>query len=631
MGFLKRFLSLGSRRHKKKRAPAPTEEAISYEERRKREREHEATASRLLRSSSSHFSVVSEVDYSSLPPIPHPINSLTPISSTSSDRSASIQSRGTYVVKVIGREVHTRTEFPNAYPLETPPRSADESESDGPARSQKLSAVTPRDKHRMHRLRQDPSVASLLDMYDSHGRLDEKAFSNSFSIENAEGHAQVKRSGSTFRQLLGEPEQAARNSTEGDISWAERFLGERDVDASASSAESLAIETPVNNHFSDNLSAHVNPNITIVPDHDHSMTDSDYYPIFSSMDVELSMATNETADLPKPTRPQDPSTPRRASEVFKFLLAKEPSRPVQDLERPLPALPLINDADSSTDSAPANHNSSATPSEDTSFLSPNHNDHSGSTDAPSSAGSIIDDPPQDARILNRTPITLKEGPRAQQVNMTPSSAPTSPLWTHQSARLPEHLKPAHPPERPTSARPLERLTSRRPRIPVRDILRTTTNAKTPKQGESYTPVPARKVQRRTASHASSTLTSGNGSTSTLAGDKTVVVSTSAKPSRIRPPRERDDGKENGPSPNNSMDAPRDAPRSSSRLGGTRLPMTPARARAVAVVDEPPSPALSTELSPIAQQMMAEAREQRKRARDAEERKRHRFAHVLTSN
>ena len=63
MGFLKRFFSIGSRRKKNKRIlPDPVLGRIQEEE-------QEAAASRLLRSSSSRFTVVSEVDYSNLPPM----------------------------------------------------------------------------------------------------------------------------------------------------------------------------------------------------------------------------------------------------------------------------------------------------------------------------------------------------------------------------------------------------------------------------------------------------------------------------------------------------------------------------------------------------------------------------------
>lgn len=87
---------------------------------------------------------------------------------------------------------------------------------------------------RVLRLRSDPSVASLIDLYDDHGKLAADAFSNSPpsspNIKREEGRAQVRRNGSTLRQLLGASssvnsrEGSDSGSVEGDISWAERFL-----------------------------------------------------------------------------------------------------------------------------------------------------------------------------------------------------------------------------------------------------------------------------------------------------------------------------------------------------------------------------------------------------------------------
>ena len=84
----------------------------------------------------------------------------------------------------------------------------------------------------MIRLRLDPSVASLIDLYDEHGKLSSNAFSNSPpSSPVKEGRAQCRRNGSTLRQLLGAPTSSLNSrhgndsgSEGGDISWAERFL-----------------------------------------------------------------------------------------------------------------------------------------------------------------------------------------------------------------------------------------------------------------------------------------------------------------------------------------------------------------------------------------------------------------------
>lgn len=79
MGFIQRLLSMGSKKGKKsKRAElhgTPYEHTAHAAtqgdllDRKKEEEEQEAKANRLLRSSSAHFAVVSEVDYTSLPPI----------------------------------------------------------------------------------------------------------------------------------------------------------------------------------------------------------------------------------------------------------------------------------------------------------------------------------------------------------------------------------------------------------------------------------------------------------------------------------------------------------------------------------------------------------------------------------
>ena len=257
MGFFQKFLSLGSKRNKKRRA-ALTMETRSLplsrdsEDMRRLQEEQEEVASRLLRSSSLRYAVVNEVDYSSLPPLreyksgwymdkgfltsrdsmylAHPINSLRETPMAPPSRPASIQTRQTYTVTIRDRKVEALTEFPNANPpLDTPTRPSHDGANPSDDMS-RLHPITPKDQNRLHILRQDPSVASLLDMYDNHGRLDSKAFSNTPSASekdsSKDGTAQVKRSGSTLRQLLGKPRSTSHtNTTEGDISWAEGLLG----------------------------------------------------------------------------------------------------------------------------------------------------------------------------------------------------------------------------------------------------------------------------------------------------------------------------------------------------------------------------------------------------------------------
>ena len=156
--------------------------------------------------------------------------------------------RTTYVVKVYERTIISRTEFPNAIPnLVTPTRerpksvplpttdpNAPDNEPTGPSTT-KRPTITPRDQNRLMRLRQDPSVVSLLNMYDFNGQLDNRVFSNTpakSSIGDEEqvytvGRPQHQRRGSTLRQLMGKPglePQPNSSRSEGEISWAERFL-----------------------------------------------------------------------------------------------------------------------------------------------------------------------------------------------------------------------------------------------------------------------------------------------------------------------------------------------------------------------------------------------------------------------
>jgi hypothetical protein len=75
MGFLKRFFSLGGKKNKKRQpipvnvAPPPPKPSVDEEQRKLQEEEHEAAVGRLLRSSSSRYAVVKEIDYSNLPPL----------------------------------------------------------------------------------------------------------------------------------------------------------------------------------------------------------------------------------------------------------------------------------------------------------------------------------------------------------------------------------------------------------------------------------------------------------------------------------------------------------------------------------------------------------------------------------
>lgn len=238
MGFLKKFFSIGSKKTKKR---GVVHQVHHLEPEQPREEETEAAVSRLLRSSSARFGAESGLNYASLPPLrecfrsstnppqilifvlAHPINSLLPTPASSAATTSSSSKRSTYTVTVHGRTVHSRTEFPNAYPpmdsLATPKRNI----NDAARRRAKSAPITPRDQNRLLRLRQDPSVASLLNIYDENGCLDSHVFSNSPLVTENEGRLRRRRTASTFRQLLGHPSNPdLRNDS--DIEWAESVL-----------------------------------------------------------------------------------------------------------------------------------------------------------------------------------------------------------------------------------------------------------------------------------------------------------------------------------------------------------------------------------------------------------------------
>lgn len=251
MGFLKRIFSLGSKKSKRDRQARRPNQVDSNGRIVEQGDVVDSEATRLLRSASAHFAEPTKSDQflapphrkytrwtsrvlydSQRPPAAQTSDFLLPTSSVSPVPSASsMQRRGTYNVTVHERKTEACTQFPNANP-----RAPDDSDplADSPLRAKptrRYEPVTPRDQSRLTRLKQDPSVASLLNMYDADGRILSTAFSNTprprapTDDYDVGGRAQTKRSGSTLRQLLGESEKDDTEAEEGDISWAERVLG----------------------------------------------------------------------------------------------------------------------------------------------------------------------------------------------------------------------------------------------------------------------------------------------------------------------------------------------------------------------------------------------------------------------
>ncbi|EJD07341.1 uncharacterized protein FOMMEDRAFT_164336 [Fomitiporia mediterranea MF3/22] len=356
MGFLKRFFSL---RHKQKsaRSDCRQDSAATPETKQQRnetldissgsrhldvhaafrsadkprkkseDQDADAAVSRLLRSSSARYNVVKQTDVADLPPLPHPINTVSSRSTSAltitPSNTVSLKARGSYRVTVHKRQQLSTTVFPNAYPPLTPRRPgiahtstpnllATCSVSDNPtavAASTSTSALvdprkisfTPRDANRLSCLRQDPSVVSLVNMYDDHGQLAENAFANTPAVPRRKIKLRKSRRKSTFTELLG-----CEGSAEADLLWAESCIAQLGAIASNNSASNAsstslssaslpALDSPATSTFHDAEldSALRTPQRPAARDPSGSDTaDRGKGDGFSSLVVELSTATS---------------------------------------------------------------------------------------------------------------------------------------------------------------------------------------------------------------------------------------------------------------------------------------------------------------------------------------------------
>ncbi|KAJ6581482.1 hypothetical protein B0H19DRAFT_1251692 [Mycena capillaripes] len=560
---LKRFFSIGSKKNKntKKRLQivhsVPTTLQPISEAGHLADDSGEIVASQLLRSSSARYAVVNEVDYNSLPPLPHPINRVlqTPASSSislasSAATSISSTSRGTYTVKVHHRKHHTHTEFPNAN------RDLDDEPTQRNNNSQLLG------------LRSDPSVASLLDLYDEHGRLPARAFSNS---PPKEGRAQVQRNGSTLRQLLGNPSSSVNSrddgaALEGDISWAERFLGETESIASRSSTFSLGLHTPdTDSHFPE--TPHQNTSLT---EHDFSSCMSENHAI-SSLEVELS-DLSESPPRPTHNSPyimQDPKTPQRASQVFGFLTDKRRSRVVDDDERSLPELPSAFSSPSDEDSPPARGRSRS------------HFSSDSSADSIEPAAPPIPITPIETQFRHVEVHADTTVRAANEVQVIMAHGPTKVILTAPTPSHHDNIAPTRVPRGPRS--------HQRPRS-SRHVPR-----------DSFTAIPSRRHVSR--------------SSSLSMGSISVSLAERAEPP---PTAKADKGKRRSIlavfEKENHLSAKQELPRTPIRTGSISRPFNRG-----ATHRAPASPASSLELSAAGQQLMIDLRQQRMKAREQDRR------------
>ncbi|KAF9047142.1 hypothetical protein BDZ89DRAFT_1176682 [Hymenopellis radicata] len=628
MGFLKRFFSLGGKKgRKQKLAESNADDPGLTMDFRYRppatEEEAEAVANRLLRSSSARYAVVAEIDCSELPPLRNPSHrqsSQNSYGSSSSLRSGSF-SRGTYKVTVHQKERYTGSTT-SAY------GSSNEDAEDvvtPRARRQHLDAQ-PQDTTAVIRLRSDPSVASLLDLYDEHGRLPDQAFSNSFPSPPAtpskdtmstvdrptpsptqEGRAQCRRNGSTLRQLLGTPSAPKKRDThetsafEGDISWAERFLGENASHSESSSITSFGPETPIlPNVYESNAEVHTDT--TLSSDYDHS-TDMIRNRTISSMSVELSSTSDATSvsegPVPKtyPYEAADPTTPRRASEVFGFLTDKRRSRFVDDFDQPLPEPPSAFSTPSSAHDTPPSRFSTDTSLDAISLNSSNsaipQSSDTQASDPFTAVSRTHDRPavalqPASTRIHNSVPKCLYSNAPAEQTEETrkvkvlmtvPTTVMvTAPTPNHQMDRSMSRIPRGPRSSRKADTTRVRKISSSKEQKGLLDR----SNSHDSSLNDRFTAIPSRprKMQPRVSSNST----------------------TSAASSMSQ---RRNEDKENGLGLTAKTELPFTPLRSGQR-SLLRAAVTPG----AFVKPEVPSPASSSELSPIGQRVMIETRRQR---------------------
>ena len=380
---------------------------------------------------------------------------------------------------------------------------------------------------------------------------------------------------------------------------------------------------------------------TALSDGPHTV-DSDPHPSIPSVAVEPSYTSDDNPALPPKHTTE--SELRPAAEVFGFLLEKRRSRKSISIDRDLPLSATSPwDFDSSTNDV---HDPPATPLY--TKHSPSHlNDLRpaevpASADTPSTVGSILVDPPHTAAILNHTRIPILSGrlhegsntgqptamaistrqsriPRGRRSLQIPSDWWTSPSETHSYSTSP--TEPAEAASTLTTA-----YGTLRPATNATDRLSVLTPRLCPMDDATVAPALMRSAHRRSASYGSSRPIPGNWN----AGLDAV------KAARVKEFKPESVNKENivGTTENDGMRplssfTPVNAPHSCIDSSGhpkSYLPMTPSRERVL--LSSYPSPASSSELSPLGQKMMANSRKQRQ-ARG--ERRRSRFAEAANTH
>ena len=406
-----------------------------------------------------------------------------------------------------------------------------------------------------------------------------------------------------------------------------------------STESSFHLETPKEMFPSNGASRERNPDTTL-SDGPHTINTVPNSSV-PSMAAQPSYTPDDNPAMPPKHTTE--SELRPAAEVFGFLLEKRRSRRSISINRDLPL----------SATSPWDFNSSANHVHDTPATplntkhSPTHlndlrpADVPASADTPSTVGSILVDPPHTAAILNHTRIPILHGRLHGGSN---TGQPTAMAITGAS-RIPRGRRSLQIPsdwrtptsEAPSySTSPTEPVKTTSTLTPAYGALRSATNAADcpsvlaphlcPKDDATVAPALVRSAHRRSASYGSSRPIPDNWD----AGLDAV------KAARVKGFKPESVNKENivgttenaGMRPLSSFTSVYVSHSCTDSSGHPKsyLPMTPSRERAL--LSSYPSPALSSELSPLGQKMMADSRKQRQ---VRGERRRSRFAEATNAH
>lgn len=362
---------------------------------------------------------------------------------------------------------------------------------------------------------------------------------------------------------------------------------------------------------------------TTLSDGTHTV-DSDPHSSIPSVAVQPSYTSDDNPALPPKHTTE--SELRPAAEVFGFLLEKRRSRRSISINRDLPLSATSPwDFNSSTNHV---HDAPATP------LNAKHSrshpndlrpaEVPASADTPSTVGSILVDPPHTAAIFNHTRIPILHGRIHEGSN---TGQPTAMVITPGASRIPRGRRSLQIPSdwrtstsetHSHSISPTEPIKTTSTLTPAYGALRSATNAADrpsvlaphlcPKDDATVAPALMRSAHRRSASHGSSRPIPGSWDVG-LDGVKAARVKR-FKPESVDKENIVGTTENAGMRPLSSF-TPENASHSCTDSSGhpkSYLPMTPSRERAL--LSSYPSPASSSELSPLGQKMMADSRKQR---------------------